>query len=662
MKNSDDPSPLPPADNNAGAEALDNVRKKGGSLAGLRRLWEGHQHANWAEDVAIYRHAVGSALKLGEAFLAYDIAREGLRAFAGDVRLLQLQALALARTGATKRASAILVELREQGQEDEETFGILARTHKDFWMIAPTEEERAHHLRCSLADYLKGYECSGGYYTGINAASMALVAGETETARRIANEVRIICEESLAKDGSDSPESYWLQATAAEAALVSGDMDSARLNYTRATTESNPGASEVSRTRSQARFLLKCQEQDEHALDDCFMLPRIGLFTGHMLDRPDRPAPRFPGALEETVRDKIEACLERQDVQVGYSSLACGGDMLFAESVLKRGGEVHIFLPFDIEMFIKYSVRLVPQEGLVERFHHILDSAASVRILNEMGDPDDGAGYDFCNRVIAGAAILKSQFLGMDIAPILLWDGKRGDGGGGTESVRNYWRHAIDQEAEILPMDQLLADAKANGLTQPEPAPTPPTPDTGPADRAPQEIRAMLFADTVGFSRWPENCIPPFIREFLGRVAPIQEQGDTRPLYVNTWGDAICAVFENVETAGRFALSLQKTIRETDWENTDLRRDISIRIGLHAGPVYKCFDPLIGRDTYYGAHVNRAARIEPIAEEGQIFASDAFAALAALTKASDFLCDYAGTRKLHKGAGILSTFLVRPAR
>ena len=100
---------------------------------------------------------MGLALKLGEAFLAYDIAREGLGVFAGDVRLLQLQALALARIG------AILVGLREQGQDDEETFGIFARTHKDFWMIAPTEEEREHHLRRSLEDYLKGYECSGGY-------------------------------------------------------------------------------------------------------------------------------------------------------------------------------------------------------------------------------------------------------------------------------------------------------------------------------------------------------------------------------------------------------------------------------------------------------------------------------------------------------------------
>jgi class 3 adenylate cyclase len=299
---------------------------------------------------------------------------------------------------------------------------------------------------------------------------------------------------------------------------------------------------------------------------------------------------------------------------------------------------------------------------LVERFQRILENAASVRILNEKGDPDDGAAYDFCNRVLAGSAILKSQFLGMDITPILLWDGKRGDGGGGTESVRNYWRHAIHHEVEVVPMDQILATALANGLALPKPAPKPASPATGPADRTPQEIRAMLFADTVGFSRWPEQCVPQFIREFLGRVAAIQERCDARPLYVNTWGDAICAVFENVETAGRFALALQSTIHETDWENTDLQRNIRIRIGLHAGPVYKCFDPLLGRDTYNGAHVNRAARIEPVAEEGQIFASDAFAALAALEKAGEFLCDYAGTRKLPKGAGTLSTFLVRPTR
>ena len=78
--------------------------------------------------------------------------------------------------------------------------------------------------------------------------------------------------------------------------------------------------------------------------------------------------------------------------------------MLFAETVLNRGGEVHIVLPFDVETFIEYSVRLVLRDDLVERFQRILDSAASVRILNEKGDPDDGAAYDYCNRVLAGSA------------------------------------------------------------------------------------------------------------------------------------------------------------------------------------------------------------------------------------------------------------------
>ena len=78
-----------------------------------------------------------------------------------------------------------------------------------------------------------------------------------------------------------------------------------------------------------------------------------------MLDRPDRQAPRFPAVLEETVRAEIEACVERQDVRIGYSSLACGGDMLFVETVLNRGGEVHIFLPFDVETFIDRLLRFM---------------------------------------------------------------------------------------------------------------------------------------------------------------------------------------------------------------------------------------------------------------------------------------------------------------
>ena len=644
------------------SEALAKVKQNGGSLATLRAVWESHSPVVWSHNRDIYRRAIDAALKLGESFLAYDIADEGLAYFPDEVRLLQLKALSLARTGTTSGANDILEELRKQGHDDEETMGILARTHKDLWMLSSTEEEADYHLLQSLGFYLEGYESSGGYYTGINAASMALVAGETEKAEAIAREVSAICKESLAKAPPDSGEFYWLEATAAEAALVVGDLATASKFYLNATTEHHPGAAEVSRTRSQARFLLQHLGQDKRQLDDCFALPKIALFSGHMFDQPHRDIPRFPAAIENEVREAVEQAIQRHNIQIGYCSLANGGDLLFAESLLKIGGEIHIVLPFSIKTFKKYSVQnpLVPNAE--HRFDRVLDQAATVRVLSEQGDPHDEAGYNYCNQVITGLAVLKSKFLGMDIAPVLLWDHKKGDGGGGTESVFHSWSNHGEREVEILRIDQILDEQLNNGLTLPKPTPLPPDKYRTVVHQSPQEIRAMLFADVVGFSSWPEHFIPVFVREFFGRVAESIKDSAARPVYVNTWGDAICAVFENVEHAGRTALVVQNLIRDTDWTKVGLTGKVNIRIGLHAGPVYRSYDALIEKDSYYGAHVNRAARIEPITDEGQIFASDSFAALAMTTMAKGFRCDYAGTRKLPKGAGTISAFLVRPTK
>ena len=58
-----------------------------------------------------------------------------------------------------------------------------------------------------------------------------------------------------------------------------------------------------------------------------------------------------------------------------------------------------------------------------------------------------------------------------------------------------------------------------------------------------------------------------------------------------------------------------------------LPTDTTIRIGLHAGPVYPQWDQLIGRVNYFGTHVNRAARIEPKTPPGCVYTSEQFAAL-----------------------------------
>ena len=73
-----------------------------------------------------------------------------------------------------------------------------------------------------------------------------------------------------------------------------------------------------------------------------------------------------------------------------------------------------------------------------------------------------------------------------------------------------------------------------------------------------------------------------------------------------------------------------------------------MRIGLHTGPVFEGHDAIIGRNNYFGSHVSRAARIEPVTAPGCAFVSEQFAAALAVTPGHDFLCEYLGLQPLAK--------------
>ena len=88
---------------------------------------------------------------------------------------------------------------------------------------------------------------------------------------------------------------------------------------------------------------------------------------------------------------------------------------------------------------------------------------------------------------------------------------------------------------------------------------------------------------------------------------------------------------------------------------------MNIRIALHAGPVYVCIDPVTERQNCLGTHVSHAARIEPITPPGQVFASQAFAALAAARPFAEFACHYVGQTPLAKGYGTYPTYHVHRA-
>ena len=77
---------------------------------------------------------------------------------------------------------------------------------------------------------------------------------------------------------------------------------------------------------------------------------------------------------EKQVAEEVRSILDEADVLVGYGQLACGADILIAEALLDRGGELHVVLPFAEEDFIKSSVAVGGAEWIA-RYEKARDAA-----------------------------------------------------------------------------------------------------------------------------------------------------------------------------------------------------------------------------------------------------------------------------------------------
>jgi len=124
-----------------------------------------------------------------------------------------------------------------------------------------------------------------------------------------------------------------------------------------------------------------------------------------------------------------------------------------------------------------------------------------------------------------------------------------------------------------------------------------------------------------------------------------------RPDFGNTWGDGLYLVFENVADGADFALRLRDEIARVDWAGAGLPPDMGLRIGMHTGPVFRTLDPIIKQENYFGSHVTRAARIEPVAARGSVYVSEQMAAALAASGERAFACDYLGPLSLAKNYG-----------
>jgi hypothetical protein len=174
----------------------------------------------------------------------------------------------------------------------------------------------------------------------------------------------------------------------------------------------------------------------------------VVLFSGHMIDAPDRKTPRFPADKEPVAAAAIADTLAKIGVMPGDLAIcggACGGDLLFAEACLARGMALELYIPLKEPDFLPSSVDFAGADW--HNRYLAAKSKATLHVLpDELGPlPADENPYERDNQWMLEKA---ARFGGSKMAFIALWNGEGGDGPGGTkhlmeEARRNtgriYW-------------------------------------------------------------------------------------------------------------------------------------------------------------------------------------------------------------------------------
>jgi hypothetical protein len=394
------------------------------------------------------------------------------------------------RLGFRERAEVNLSALVGERKGDGEAQGMLGRVYKDIWRSKfesvedlQTRRNKAFAndvlLQNAIASYRAGFEADiRSFYNGINFLSLTYlykeIGGDLEPPiseaelRDIAAAIRVACRRQLRAQSDD----IWALSTLGEVELLEGDPKSAKTRYNRAARAPDTSYFEVDSMLTQLR-LFQCLGFRTDAVAPIIQLlgDRAGEFgnpkgeyqkvvvsSGHMIDKADRPVPRFPAKLENAVREEIAARLEQ--CQIGETALAlcggaCGADILFGEECIKRGAQLRLLIPLPLEEFIPASVSFAGAQW-VQRLKALMEnSCCKVAYQQERIGKPPAAVNPFARNNIWQINIARAQNVSpTDIFALLVWDQKpTGDGPGGTSDFANRVRSLGGIVQIINPLD-----------------------------------------------------------------------------------------------------------------------------------------------------------------------------------------------------------------
>jgi hypothetical protein len=251
----------------------------------------------------------------------------------------------------------------------------------------------------------------------------------------------------------DPDQQYWAKATLGDLEVLQGTSDSVIDAYQDAIACADKDWFALNSTLAQLRLLNQlafrpdCVEAGiatfERAMNRLHppkaqWQPRqVLLFSGHLVDTPDRPVPRFPLSKVPLAEQEIAKVLNHLGAgpnDLAYTQGASGGDLIFTEACQARGVAVQWLQPFPEADFIERSV--APSAGDWRSRYHAakarLTADRPTRCLPDQLGASARNPYERCNLWLLYTALAHGP---EKVKFICLWNGATGDGPGGTEHM-----------------------------------------------------------------------------------------------------------------------------------------------------------------------------------------------------------------------------------
>ena len=590
---------------------------------------------------------IREALNAGLNAQALDLARSATTETIHAAEIHYLGALSSARMGAIGEAEKWLGKVDRASLGDSplavEVWSLAGRIAKERYAAARGKSSAVAHdfARIAIDSYQRAFALGSAAYPAVNAATMAMLAGDESLACTLALQAL----SALGPAGD-----HWHHATAGEALLLLDRIDEARAHYADAYRLAGNKFGDIASIRRQ---LLLIGSSAARELADVLPAPQVIAFSGHMIDHPARASPRFPAHLEAQVADALRAKIATLGPSIGYAQAACGADILFLEAMQDAGLQTQVVLPFPPKDFIKTSVRFAG-ESWIGRFERVMARANRVFLATEESFLGDDALFEHAANLIQGMAFLRARELSTH--PLMLTVHEHGTPElvGGTAATARHWMRKGGR-IENIDLAALRGGDSTARIGSDETAAA----KSAVPSAKKRSLKTLLFADISGYTKMPEQYTLDFAEMFLGNCKSILDSLEHRAVDVNTYGDGLFAVFEMPSHAAEFAVRLQQALHKVDWPALGLAAETGARIGLHTGPVFRVFDAVMARATFYGTHVNRTARLEPIVQPRHIFVTEESAASLVAEDQDRFSCDYIGTMPLAKRFGDARLYRLR---